>query len=144
MQKREAAFQVKFNRWLKYVYLKQFEGPTASVFELKHDRGRGYIPYSEVQEHQLVALSAARTEGIAYKIPDDSRSYKPFDCIALAKVNAYVVPCYGNRFYLIDVSRWVDEDRDSERRSCTEERAKEIANLWGVIGDTNLYFKKTN
>lgn len=137
----EKDFQTKFNRWLRYVYKK------TGAFELKitHEKS---IPFSAVKDHQVAALLAAKGEGIAYKISDESSGFKPFDCFFLNNVGGWVVIWYYNNslqrghkrlgdvglerssFYLIDVDDWIQEKSESKRKSLTEERAKEIGEAY--------------
>lgn len=123
MKKSEQKFQTEFNTWLKTVYKR------TGAYELKHTRGKSYLPFSEVKEHQIRALQIAKNGVLAYKIPDDSMSYKPFDCISLAGEPARVVIKYSDFFVLIDVETFVLESKRSKRRSLTAARAKEIAIL---------------
>lgn len=123
---KEKDFQVRFTRWLRY----RWEG--SGAFELKICHAKS-LPYSAVQEHQVAALLAVKNPGMEYKIPDDSRSAKPFDVFRLVGPAFVVVQFYSrgaDHFYMIDVDRWVEETRTSDRKSLTEARAKEI----GTIG----------
>lgn len=119
---KEKDFQVRFTRWLHYRY------PGVGAFELKICKGTS-LPFSAVQPHQVDALLAVKNTGLEYKIPDDTRGTKPFDCFRL-KGNAEVVILFYTRgtehFYRIDVDTWVHEVATSARKSLTEDRAKEI------------------
>lgn len=119
--KREAEFGRLFRHWIKSV---KWLGPAA--FELKQTLEHS-IPFSDVQPHQIDALRAAKGEGLLYKIPDDSRGIKPFDMVYLQSVNAYVVIRYPDFFCLIDVDKFMQEDKRSQRRSLVEFRARTIA-----------------
>lgn len=123
--RREAAFQTKFNEWLRGSY------KGTGAFELKETDGP--LPFIRVEAHQKNSLSAAKHGILAYKIPDDSRSFKPFDCFSLSGVPSYIVVKYRRGdFYLIDVDTFIEEDRRSVRRSLTESRAAEIALFRGT------------
>lgn len=137
MQKREAAFQTRFNLWLKHVYLPQIEGPVSMACELKYTDEKS-ISFSAVAPHQQAALKAAAEWGLVYKIPDDSRSYKPFDSFCIRGSQAFIVLGFKNNFYLIRIDRWSDEEQTSTRRSITEERAGEIAQVKGTLGSKKL------
>lgn len=119
---KEKDFQTRFTRWLGYRF------PGCGAFELKICKGIS-LPFDAVQPHQIQALQLVKSHGIEYKIPDDTRGTKPFDCFRL-KGEAYVVVMFyvrgENGFYLIDVDRFVTEQETSSRKSLTEERAKEI------------------
>lgn len=103
MHKREAVFQTLFKRWLQA----RWKGGPA-VFELK--RTLTYrLPLKDVKPHQVAALTAARGNGLYYKIPDDSYGAKPFDCFFLKGVEAYVVVAFGpklKQFHLIPIDSW--------------------------------------
>lgn len=121
----ESQFQTAFNRWVRNVYKK------TAAFELKVTEG-GSLPFSEVVEHQVDYLLAAKTRGMTWKIADDSAGIKPFDSFALFGVPAWVVIMFhcqerGRRkFVMIDIEEWVTEKEKSVRKSLTESRALEI------------------
>lgn len=127
MNKREASFQTKFNRWLRYEY------KYTAAFELK-SATTGSLPFHAVRPHQKDALLAVKHAALVYKIPDDSVGFKPFDCFSLKQQRAYVVVSYPEgSFYLVDIDKWCSEERVSSRRSLTEQRAKEIAEVVGAF-----------
>lgn len=119
---KEKDFQTKFTRWLHYRF------PGCGAFELKICKGT-LLPFDAVQDHQEKALALTKNVGIEYKIPDDSRGTKPFDCFRL-RGEAYVVIMFYTRgiggFYMIDIDRWLEERTKSSRKSLTEARAREI------------------
>lgn len=122
--KREASFQTRFNRYLKYGYT----GKTAA-FELKWVDGDS-IPFTALRAHQRDSLLAAKHGRLVYKIADDSIGFKPFDCFALKATDAFVVIGYGNGgVYLIDIDDWCREETESKRRSLTAVRAAELATI---------------
>lgn len=121
----ERDFQTRFSRWLKYKHSRN------AVFELKLTNEPS-LPFSDVKDHQVANLKAAKDGHIIYKIPDDTFAQKPFDCFALYGVEACVVVMFnvkrGTRhFYMIDVDDWIlERDVRSPRKSLTEERAAAI------------------
>jgi len=121
MIKREAKFTTLFRHWLR-------ANPMSSAaFELKQTTS-GSIPFDAVQEHQIVALLAAKSRnGILYKAPDDSRGVKPFDLFYLRSADAYVVIKYPGVFFIIEVEDFFREQTVSKRKSLTLERAREIS-----------------
>lgn len=130
MAYQEKDFQTEFNKWLKIV----FRGTGA--FELKLSKTNS-IPFSDVKQHQKDALFHAKHGTLAYKIPDDTYSQKPFDCFVLTEVHACVAIMFngkGKNFYLIDVDAWIAEERLSARRSLTETRAAEIGSKYDLSG----------
>jgi hypothetical protein len=111
------------------------------IFELKLCKGNA-LPFNTVKDHQKAALGAASSEeGLFYKIPDSPiftgsatrfSALKPFDCFRLAGIPAFVVVCYYQprkykRFYYIPIEVWLWEEENSDRKSLTMPRAKEIA-----------------
>lgn len=122
MIKREAKFTTLFRHWVRANKRNLF----SSAFELKQTTGKS-IPFSDVQEHQLDALLAAKHDGLLYKAPDDSRGIKPFDMFFLYNARAFVVIRYPDFFCLIDVEVFIEERQISERKSLTAQRAREIA-----------------
>lgn len=119
----EADFQTKFTRWAKY-NLK-----TNTACELKVAKEGQSLPFSAVKDHQILALSIVKNNGLGYKIPDAGYDQKPFDYFFIHG-EAYVVVMYCKRnqkeFFMIDVDDFVNEGTQSKRRSLTEERAREI------------------
>lgn len=113
----------------------------SAVFELKIEKGNA-LPFNKVAPHQLEALVGASTDkGVYYRIMDQpwmpERKFsfskpKPFDCFYVRDVEAYVVvmfykPRKRKEAIFIDVRNWMDEARDSKRKSLTEARAIEIS-----------------
>jgi penicillin-binding protein-related factor A (putative recombinase) len=120
----EANFQTLFSRWAKYNIDKSM------AFELKLEKGKS-LPFSAVMEHQLIALKLAKHGKLIHKIADGiAGGQKPFDCFTLAGVPAYVVIMFYRRaqkeFYMIDVDVFINEKETSDRKSLTDQRAKEI------------------
>ncbi len=120
--KREAKFTEVFRHWLK-----AHPRPSAA-FEIKQTKTNS-LPFSAVREHQLEALLAVQDTGILYKLPDDSRGYKPFDMVYLRKDESFVVIKYPGFFVLIDARAFDAEVRYSPRKSLTAERARTISTV---------------
>lgn len=131
----EKEFQTLFNKWLRHVHYK------TGVFELKAV-SKNSIPFSAVQEHQETALYAVKHGSLAYKIPDDTRGFKPFDCFLFVMSPAFVVIMFNAKekaqkeFYLIDIDSWLAEKELARgvRKSLTCERAREIGKLCTLGG----------
>lgn len=123
MIKSEAKFQTLFSHWVKAEFLT--DGGYA--FELKHTRGSDSLPFSAVEDHQLNALKAASGKGFFYKISDESKGYKPFDCFTMRGCEAYIVIKYPSFFVLIQIDDFLKEKAKSKRKSLTADRAKQIA-----------------
>jgi len=126
---KERDFQTNFNKWLKYNWT------MTSAFELKMAKGKS-MPFNAVKEHQITALELAGAK-LVYKIADDSRGTKPFDCFMIASSPGYVVIMFYKRgqkeFIIIEVSNFKKEMKISKRKSLTEQRAKEIAYRIGIL-----------
>lgn len=117
----ESKFTILFRHWLRANPL-----DSSAAFELKvTDTNR--LSFAAVQEHQLDSLVAVKHRSVLYKAPDDSRQTKPFDLFYLNCEQAYVVIKYPNSFHIIDVEDFIYEKANSEERSLTSERAREIA-----------------
>ena len=127
MLKSEQKAQTQFNHWIKEVFFKNHRGGFA--FELKHTRGKDYISFSEVKEHQIEALMAVSENGLVYKISDSGIGQKPFDSFALKMCQAYVVIFYPKSFELIPINNFLFERDRSPRKSLTYERAKAISTI---------------
>lgn len=128
MVKREAKFQSIFNRWLRHYW------NHTSAFELKIALGSS-LPFAAVKKHQVEALTLA-AKNIVYKIPDDSRSQKPFDCFKMVNANGYVVIYFQDRsreFFIIHIDDWTKEMKESDRKSLTKDRARVIADIVGYF-----------
>lgn len=128
----EKDFQTEFNRWLKIIYRR------TGVFELKISKTSS-IPFSDVKPHQESALYAAKHGTLAYKIPDDTYSQKPFDCFAVTEVPAFVVVMFNaksSHFYMIEIESWMQAKRDSSRKSLTEAEASNIGSKYDLSGST--------
>lgn len=125
MKKREALFGNRFRAWMRAHH----DDFPSCAFELKQTTTNS-IPFSDVQDHQVQALLAAKTrKGILYKAPDDSRGVKPFDFFHLSRASAYVVISYPKpaKAEVIDIDTFLMEKERSKRKSLTSERAHEIS-----------------
>ena len=118
----EKNFQTKFKHWLEHHWL------VTAAFELKITNDK-FIYFSRLEVHQKEALLAAKHSKIYHKIPD-AGDRNPFDCFILAQIPAYVVVFFYERgqkeFVMVDIDSWVEEEKESKRKSLTEERARQI------------------
>lgn len=124
------------------------ENRVFGVFELKLvKQGKNGkfppMPFNRVAAHQIDALTNANSyTGLYYKISDSFigdksgerrfPSPKPFDCMRLCNVPAFVVICWyiprkSKEFMYIPIEAFRDEMIGSTRMSLTYDRAKEIA-----------------
>lgn len=126
--------QVLFGKYLKTDPPKQ-----SGVYELKICKNNS-LPFNVVKQHQIEGLLNAKL-GLYHKISDSPifagsmtrfTHPKPFDCVYLKDIIGYVVilfykPRKPKVTYIIDIYSFLDEERRSDRKSLTEDRAKEIA-----------------
>ena len=118
----ERQFNTKFLHWLR---TKKYVG----AFELKMTKGKS-LPFNALKEHQKQSLLMVKHNFLCYKIGDDSVGFKPFDVFALGNTFAYVVVQFYTHgckdFYLIDIDNWCQLEKNSNRKSITEEEANRI------------------
>lgn len=83
----------------------------------------------------MVALGQVRSDrGFNYKIPDDSRSFKPFDGFFMRGELAYVGIAFGEKltgFYLVPV-REVVRLIDSGVKSISEDECKSVGDYYSL------------
>lgn len=121
--KREAKFNSEFRKWLK-------ESPLlSSAIELKQTTTNS-LPFSALAPHQEMALLASKHNSLMFKLIDAGYQ-NPFDMFFLVKSGAWVVIKYPEGFYVVDIDDFIKERESSDRKSLTEERAKEIATFCG-------------
>jgi len=122
---KEKDFNVHFNKFL----INRFKG--SGAFELKLTKTNS-LPFDSVKEHQLHALQTAKYKSLVFKIPDLGLQ-NPCDVLKLENVPAFVVVMYYKRgqkeFIMLDIDVFLTEMHTSERKSLTEERAKEIGEV---------------
>lgn len=124
--RQEAEFTRKFLQWARSHLL------VSCAIEVKHTRGRAKFRMAELKGHQRDALAAASSFlGLAYKIPDDGRAYKPFDAVLLTGADAWVALCFPGEFFVIDaarLARW-------EGPSLPRDAAAKMARFTGALSD---------
>lgn len=122
-------------------YLEKNPPVETEVYELKICKGTAF-PFDNVQPHQVAALLEASTGTFYHKIQDSPVSWgadtkvrftkkKPFDCIMLKRVPAYVVLWFYHKgqkkvFIKIAIQDFIQEKNESTRKSLTESRALNI------------------
>ncbi len=109
------------------------------VYELKIERD-GRLPFDAVKPHQIEGLLKAQEGSLFHKISDsliwipNGRRFpypKPFDCMCFAGAKAFVVvwfyrPREKKVFIKIPIKRFLTLKNMSDKRSFTEQEAKEI------------------
>lgn len=99
MNKEEAKITLRLKAWLR-------DEIGMGAFEIKSTRGGKHFNLKELRTHQRDALMAASSPfGYVYKISDESRGFKPFDCFVLKNAKAFVVICFPEAAYAIDIHR---------------------------------------
>jgi hypothetical protein len=128
---REKDIQTKWSAWARDGWA------TAAAFELKICKGPS-LPFSAVAAHQIAALQKVKRDGLFYKLQDTPVSWggpsrftrpAPFDCFVLAG-DAFVVVCWyvprkRKTCYMIDVDHFVAMRDGADRKSMTEEMARQ-------------------
>lgn len=122
MKKNEASFTTKFSHWARH----NLRAP--AMVEVKHAKDKA-LPFSAVKDHQRAWLLAGiGVDTKPYKISDESAGFKPCDLVLFGLMDAWVVVKYPKSFVVIDIEKFLEEEKQSDRKSLTEERAGEIAN----------------
>ena len=138
---RERNFQSLFTKWVK-----QRKWESSVVVELKLAKG-GSLPFEAVKPWQVEGLQNAQSKGVYHKISDlpaykgsqtTWASKKPFDCFWIINALAYVAiwyyhPRQKKEFILIPINVFLKEKEQSDRKSLTEERAREIGSVHDLI-----------
>lgn len=124
----ERQFNTKFLHWLR---TKKYIG----AFELKMTKSKS-LPFNALKEHQKQSLLMVKHSFLCAKIADDSIGIKNFDVFALGNTFAYVVVQFYTRgckdFYLIDIDNWCKLEKESNRKSITEEEASKIGEKYSL------------
>lgn len=123
MIKREAQFAVKFSHWAKANWPVE---TSPAYFEYKVSRTTS-LPFSEVSEKQYNNLQIRR---FYFKFSDYDRMGTPFDAVFFCGAGYVVIQYYrpGNKeFFIIPVNTLLLEKETSNRKSLTEERARELS-----------------
>jgi hypothetical protein len=121
----EKKFQTLFSHWIK-------ENATYTfAYELKSVDTS--LPFSAVEEHQILGLWNAKHNKVGKKL-EDVGYQQPFDGFVLHHVPAFVGIRFGtgNAFF-IDIDIFVAESKNSARRSLTESRAQKIASFEATL-----------
>ncbi len=140
---KESDFQTIFGQWLRQCLFFK----TACAFELKLvDKGKR-LKLLEVKEHQVHALCDAQANqkdspGLYYKLTDMSLGLKPFDCIFLKGVDAYIVVAWWKKgkgiegAYFMPVRLWErlrnvrDQSTHKGSKSLSESEFEALGGKW--------------
>lgn len=97
-------------------------------FELKHVRGRGSLPFSDVKAQQIaVGNLASSEEGILIRV--SAGTVGAPDYIGQVSQPVWVVISYPRFFCVIALAAFLAERNRGLSRSLSLERAKEIATV---------------
>ncbi len=112
-KKREQKLTPRVLDWFR----KNYKGSCA--IEIKATRSRS-IPASALRLHQAAALKQVSSSGLAYKIPDEGFSKKPFDAFFLSYSASFVVACFQTEgvCLVIDADKWRGATPDTPARYC--------------------------
>lgn len=125
--------------WNKYV----IKNPPrqSEVYELKICKGNS-LPLKRLEDHQIKALTEAEDKFLYHRITDQPwikgrpafQSKKPFDCLCVVGVKAFVIvwfytPRSKKIFYKIPIKRFLNSGTVYRRKSLTEEMAKQLGQV---------------
>jgi len=110
----------------------------SEVYELKICNGKS-LPFSAIKEHQIQALLEVENVGLYHKLTDPPVFYgmnsrfnspRPFDCMYLKGIPGFIVvwfykPRQPKSFIKIPIENFIEMDNNANRKSFTEEMAKE-------------------
>lgn len=126
MKKHEASHHTKVEAWVRH-HLKEQPRINLKV-ELKHTRGASSLPYTALEPHQLDdLLSFAHGFPFVHKFDDVGYREKPCDIIGVAGGLSLLAISYPDAIILISIFVWMQEEKDSKRRSLPRERARALA-----------------
>jgi len=119
MKRREAKFSILFRHWI-------MANPQVScTFEMKDTRGKDYLPFSEVKEHQIdYGLAIKGQHGVLMRVQgiNGEPDYSYF-----RNAPAWVVIKYPKFFCIVDVEKFHEEHIIYKQKSLSIERARRIA-----------------
>lgn len=97
------------------------------AFELKVDGGRGRIPFSHIEEHQVTSLIKAGRGVLSHKISDSAIGFKPCDMVVIMGGVACFIFAYGKR---LNGARWYAIDVDVLWRYMSERGRGSFSEDW--------------
>lgn len=129
---KEKDFQSLFTKWIRENKYNQ-----STAWELKITKEKS-LPFSRIEEHQINKLKEANKGCVYHKISDQAMGFKPFDCLQVCNVPAYLVVLYykprqKKEAIWIAIDDLINEIQTSKRKSLLEERAKEISYFIHVL-----------
>ena len=130
----EAKFHTKLMRWLKHNHDKF---PKSFLIESKVIRpGNKSFPFPELSEKEESLLLLAKHKTILQTHSDYSQLGTNCDASCISGggfIFLQVVRRANREFFVIDIDDFIKESETSERKSLTEERARQISILIGEL-----------
>lgn len=135
MKKQEAKFTTIWQSFMR-VFASQYDIKSGPIEVKIDDEKLGYISFNDVTDDQINCLKACTTDkGFIWKIPDFGGK-NPFDCFFFRNAPAYIVFAYPrckdkktNNWYMFNLFVYLEEKKNSNVKSLTEQRASEICFL---------------
>ncbi|MES2408789.1 MAG: hypothetical protein V4509_00630 [Patescibacteria group bacterium] len=112
--------------WNKYLREKQDDKAGYGFYELKQTTGDS-LDFKKIEVHQYESLLAAEKAGLVWKFSDQDQRQKPFDCVSIPPISAFIVIKFPDAFYVIKIKDMIKEKETSLRKSLTKDRARELA-----------------
>lgn len=122
MKRRESEFSTKFSKWAYY----EWPDKDNAYFELKVSRTTS-LPFSAVSDKQNSNLGIRK---FVHKFSDYDRLGTPFDMVCFCGKGYVVIQYYRLRnkeFFIIPIDIFLKEKEFSDRKSLTEDRARELS-----------------
>ncbi len=125
MQKREAAFQTRFNKWARHNWLKEYPSQSC-VFETK-STNKNRLPVSAISDKQLAHLKVGE-KIFVHKFSDMGGMGTPLDGVIVVGQGLVILHFGSDAFYIIPVSNWVDWVEQGHK-SISEDEARDIGDV---------------
>ena len=123
MNRRESQFALKFSHWAKHNWPADLK---PAYFEYKVARTSS-LPFSEVSDKQYANLQIKK---FYHKFSDFDRMGTPMDSIMFCGKGYVVIQYYRPRnkeFFILPIEIFLKEKDSLNRKSLTEERARELS-----------------
>lgn len=121
LKRKEADFGVEFRHWWE-------ANPFKGNFELKHTKGKDSLPFSAVEQEQVIVGNAARgTKGILLRLVKGTIGSP--DYIGQIEQPVFIAIRYPHFFCIIPIADFLKEKANSERKSLTSDRAQTLSTV---------------
>ena len=136
MQKHEAKFTTKLQKWLKYNHAKLPNSYLGEVKVVRPSSNSTAFPFRELSEKEEFCLNLAKHKVLIQKHSDIAQLGTNCDLSVISGA-AFIFLHWAERgnkeFFIIDVDKFLSEREESSRKSLTKERARAIAYYVGYI-----------